>query len=64
MSSGHISEKASLEFEKHVAYIEKLNLKKYVTARKLFDVSEKKALDQVLMGYLPNFIKNIKDGEY
>ena len=64
MSSGHISDKASLEFEKHIAYIEKLNLKKYVTARKMFDVSEKKALDQVLMGYLPNFIKNIEDGEY
>lgn len=64
MASGHISEKASLELEKHILYIEKLNLEKYITSKKIFDVGDKKALDQVLLGYLPNFVKSIEDGKY
>ena len=64
MASGSVSEKAAMEFEKHLVYIEKLNLSKYVTDKKMFDVSGKKALDQVLMGYLPNFINSPLDGIY
>lgn len=64
MASGSISEKASLELEKHVMYIEKLNLDKYVREEKLFDINKMKTLDQVLMGYIPNFIKSVKSGVY
>lgn len=64
MAGGSVSEKAAMEFEKHLVYIEKLNLSKYVTDKKMFDVSGKKALDQVLMGYLPNFINSPLDGIY
>lgn len=62
LASSHISEKASMEFEKHYAYIEKMNLHKYVSDKKVFDISDKKALDQILFGYLPNFVKSVKDG--
>lgn len=64
LASGSISEKASMELEKHVSYIEKLNLDQYVRKEKLVNVSDMKTLDQVLMGYIPNFIKSIKSGLY
>lgn len=64
LASGSVSEKASLEFEKHVLYIEKLNLDKYVRDEKMIDIGAMKSLDQVLMGYIPNFIKSKKSGVY
>lgn len=62
VASSNISEKASLELEKHILYVEKLDLDKFITRGKLFDVGDKSPLDQVLMGYLPNFVKTVEDG--
>jgi hypothetical protein len=61
-AASHVSEKASLEFEKHVSYIEKMNLQKYISDKKIFDVTNKKALDQVLLGYLPILVISVDDG--
>jgi len=64
LASGSVSEKASMELEKHVSYIEKLNLQKYIEEGKVFDTSKLPSLDQVLLGYLPNFVKTTNDGMF
>lgn len=64
ISNGSISQIASLELTKHIIYLENLNLNKYVQDKDLFDVSELDALEQVLMGYIINFIISIEDGAY
>jgi len=64
ISNGSISHKASLELTKHITYLDKLNLNKYVEDKELVNVSELDALDQVLMGYIINFIDSIEDGAY
>lgn len=64
LASGSISEKAAMELERHILYIEKLNLDKYVREEKMIDIGKMKSLDQVLMGYIPNFIKSPKSGVF
>ena len=70
---GSISEKAAKELKKRVVYLEKLNLQNYVNqgvkevmADKeiTLDISEKEQIDQVLMGYIVNFIDTIEDSIY
>jgi len=64
ISSSLISEKAADEFLKHVKTMEHLNLKGIVEEKKIFDISKKDALEQILYGYIINFIDTIEDGLY
>jgi hypothetical protein len=64
IASGSVSDKAAMELAKHVTYLEKLNLNKYVEKKEIINVSEMEALDQVLLGYIVNFIDTIEDGVY
>jgi len=68
--SGSVSDKAALEIEKMAGYMEKLDLEKYVKegVKEIKDgkpisinISEMEQLDQVLMGYIVNFINTVED---
>jgi len=64
IASGSVSDKAAIEFSKHVTYLEKLNLNKFVEKKEMVDVGKMEALDQVLLGYIVNFIDTVEDGQY
>ncbi len=64
IAAGSISDKAAIELNKHIIYLDKLNLHKYVEKKNLLDVSTMEALDQVLLGYIVNFIDTVEDGQY
>lgn len=65
IASSNVSHKATQELEIHVQYLEKLNLNMYVETKKIFNIKDfKSPLDQVLMGYVVNFIHSIEDAQY
>jgi len=59
-----VSDEAALNLEKHVKYMEKLNLEHYVKERKMIDLSNEEPLEQYVYGYIVNFINTIDDAFY
>jgi ATP-dependent Lon protease len=64
ISSQYISKSASIELQRHIAYIEAIDFSNIIKNKEKINIYNKKAIDQILFAYIINYVETIEDAKY